>query len=172
MTMRTLAEMDQEITLLKERLDAGLGPHVELIQAAYDPTGALIEGPHTELVVATTHPLGQSFAEWMAVVSGLPSTVVDPGVARDAPCVRFELGEGHLPLVFQKGISGALNEENQALYCSQGYEDLPLDPADQERLRAFRESAVKCSTPETGTTPSSINEYFACIGGELLDRGL
>lgn len=117
-------------------------------------------------------PPGVSLPEWISGISGSPGIVVDAGKARATPCIRMELGEGDPPLVYSPGIIGPLDEEQQALYCQEGYEDRSLSEAHQERLRAMSEAARECSVEAREVAPTEqIEAYFGCMGRELKAGG-
>lgn len=159
---------------LEARVAALAGPHIEVSTAAYGPTGELVEGPHAEIVAAEGPPPGQSVAEWISTLHDLPGFVIDPGRARSTPCIRAELPGGEKPIIFSPGISGPLNEEQQALYCQSGYEDYRPSEERWKRMVALHESANVCATESRGL-PSEEERmigYHACMGRELRQRGV
>lgn len=118
-------------------------------------------------------PPGLTTAEWAPGAFGSPGFVTDPGRARSTPCIRLELGEGHAPLVYSKGIVGALDEEQQALYCQEGYVDRAITEAQRDRLQAFATAAHECSTEAKAAEPQQhMAAYFSCLGRELKAQGV
>lgn len=181
-------DLDERVATLESRLDemsANLsrlsGPHVQLSAGAMGEQGQMVEGPHAELVLAEGPGPGQTLGEW---ISGLvcggsdvgrraPGIIVDAGIARSTPCIRAALPNGG-SLVFSRGIVGALDSDQEALYCGSGYQDYTPDPTACARLEALREASRSCST-EISTLPDGedrIAPYYACIGRELRERGV
>ncbi len=173
-------DMQQEIGDLKSRMDdldakinALLGPHTQEVLQSVDPAGAVVEGPHTEIILSEGPPPGMSPADWLSGINGSPGILVDPGIARSTPCLRLELGANYRPLVYSKGIVGALDEEQEDLYCQEGYESRQATPEQVERIEALREAAHDCSVEAHGdTTEQHIQAYFSCLGKELRSRGI
>ena len=116
---------------------------------------------------------GLTSAEWAPGAFGSPGFVMDPGRARSTPCIRLELGEGHAPLVYSKGVVGVLDDEQQALYCQEGYVDRPITEAQRARLEAFAMAAHECSTEAKAAAPEELlPAYFSCLGRELKAKGV
>ena len=151
---RGLADLDRRMGGLEQGGTMPGGVTVEAVEAQVDIVGAQVTG---------TPPPGMSIPEWISSLSGSPGIVVDPGKARSTSCIRMELGEGHKPLIYSPGIVGALDEEQQALYCQEGYEERHITPKQQERLEAMSTAAKLCS--------KHIDSYFACLGRELKAKG-
>lgn len=165
--MSTLEQLAQSVADLDRRmgeLEQGGASRgdvtVETVEAQIEIVGAQVTG---------TPPPGMSIPEWISSISGSPGIVVDPGKARSTPCIRMELGEGRKALVYSPGIVGALDEEQQALYCQEGYEERPITPKQRERLEAMGTAAKLCSLESTESPDASrlIDDYFACLGREL-----
>lgn|SRR5487761_1743327 len=110
-------------------------------------------------------------------ISQSPGLVVDPAVAREAPCVGYQLrGEGAEPdLVFVKGVVGALDQDQVQSFCSE-IEVRDLSPEQRERLAAFSEAAEVCKAEvadlPSGTDPGDkLPAYLGCMGTALRERG-
>jgi len=116
---------------------------------------------------------GELVADWVSGVSGSPGIVVDPGVARSTPCTRIDLGDGMKALVFSKGIIGALDKEQQALYCQLGYTEQEATPKQRERISNLSQAAKLCSAETAGIvhTEEHLTKYFSCLGRELRAKG-
>lgn len=118
-------------------------------------------------------PPGLATAEWSSGAFGSPGFLTDPGRARSTSCIRLELGEGHAPLVYSKGIVGALDEEQQALYCQEGYVDRAITEAQRQRLQAMATAAHECSVEAKAAEPQEhMAAYFSCLGRELKAKGV
>ena len=100
--------------------------------------------------------------------------VLDEAVAREAPCIGYELrGRGAGPdLVFAKGIEGPLSEDQVEMFCSD-IRIRDVSPDQLERLSAFRESAELCSeeVDETYDRGDRLEPYLSCMSRELRERG-
>jgi hypothetical protein len=132
--------------------------------------------PEEPVVEAAPEPTEADIAPF---VSGPPSIgdflspspagiVVDPAVAKDAPCVAFELGGDGADadrLVFVQGIVGPLDEEQIATFCDVvAIKD--LSPELQARLAAFRDAADACKSEGSG-----LEQHLGCMSKELHKRG-
>jgi hypothetical protein len=119
---------------------------------------------------------GDNPAEWASGFRGSPGLVMDPGVARSTPCIIMNMGPGRRPYVFSRGVVGALDEEQQALYCQDGVEERFPSEKQQARMVAMEEGAHTCSEevkahPPT-EAPDALAVYFSCLGRELRSRGV
>lgn len=131
--------------------------------------------PSTEerLTALEAQAEGTSIAVWISSLGGSPGHVVDPGVARSTSCLGIELGEEHGRLVYSKGVVGALDEEQRALYCQQGVEAREATPEQKKRLVAMESAGKACGTKATGDdTHQHISAFFTCLGDELRSRGV
>jgi hypothetical protein len=172
MTTLTLQELDTRVTELEQHVARLSGEHVEIVEATVSPTGEVKEELHAELVKAEGPPPGMTVTEWLSSMTGSPGIVVDPTKARATPCIRMELGEGRKDLVYSEGIIGALDEEQKALYCQEGYTEREVTPAQRERIETMERAAKSCSTEtEHLEAPERIHSYFACLGRELKSKG-
>ena len=168
-----MAGMESRLNDIEAQIQRLTGTHVELVAATVGVGGEITEGPHAEVVVAEGPPPGMTLAEWVSGISGSPGIVVDPGVARSTPCIRLSLGEGSHPLVYSRGIIGAMDEGQEALYCQEGYEDREASAAQKERLAAMKQAAQTCSQEAGGaTTQEHLESYFSCLGRELKRQGV
>jgi len=99
--------------------------------------------------------------------------VLDEAVAREAPCIGYELhGRGAGPdLIFAKGVEGPLAEDQVEQFCSD-IRIRDVTPDQLERLTAFRESAAFCSG-EVDDAPRGdrLEPYLSCMSRELRERG-
>lgn len=114
--------------------------------------------------------------------SGRRAVVIDPELARSAPCVAFELGaadispitpEGGERLVFVQGAVGPLDEEQQATYC-ETVAVRELSPELQKRLTAFRDAAEVCNAVMPVEMPEgtdALSMHLGCMAQELRERG-
>jgi rubrerythrin len=130
-----------------------------------------------ERVGSTTYPCslpGESVADWVSGITGSPGIEYQPEAATTEPCIRLNLGEGHKPLVFAKGIIGALDEEQIHRYCTKGFIDREASEKQKERIRIMSQAAKTCHTETQGIegTPEHLTRYFACLGRELKKKGV
>ncbi len=161
-----IAQIHSEMAVLS-------GPHVELNAGSIGPEGTIVEGPHAEIVVAEGPPPGMSLSEWVSGINGSPGILVDRDVAMATPCLRIELGPGERPLVYSNGIVGALDEEQQEIFCARGVETKQASPEQKARLGIMREAAHTCSREAAGeTTQEHLENYFMCLGRELRNKGM
>jgi len=116
-------------------------------------------------------PWHDTATDFLPSMEGSPGIVVDEGVARAAPCTRFDLGEGK-ELVFSKGVVGGLDEGQRALYCPETITQ-PLSEEQQRRLRGWRESADVCKG-EIAEIPKGekLQPWLGCMSRELSARGM
>jgi len=162
----------ERLTALEAQVARLAGPHVELVASEVGPGGQIIEGPHADVVVAEGPPPGQSVADWISSLGGSPGFVVDPGLARATPCIVIELGAGRSSLVYSKGIIGALDEEQKALYCADGIEPREISDAQRERIAVMESAAKGCSEATTGKEGQDhLSAYLSCMGSELRAKG-
>ncbi len=170
--MRSLDELDDAVKSLEDQVAMLSGEHIHLIGGIVTPAGEFIEEPHGEIVAAEGPPPGQSVSEWINGLYGSPGIVIDEERALSTPCIRIELGEGRKPLVYSHGIIGALDDEQQQVYCASGYIERPLTPKQQERLATMETAAKKCSAETTGITGQEhVKQYFTCLAKELRSKG-
>ena len=171
-----MAQMKARLDELDAKVGALMGPHAQHVLMSLDPTGQEVEGEHTEFVLSEGPPPGVSVAEWVSGLNGSPGIVVDPGIARSTPCLALELGDGYKPLVYSKGIVGALDEDQVDLYCQEGLETREASPKQRARLEALREASHEChieAEPEKEHgSQAHLEAYFACLGKELRTRGI
>ena len=114
---------------------------------------------------------GQSVKDWVNIIEGTPGVVVDPDLARATPCIRIEM-EKDAHKVYSKGIIGALDEEEQALYCQGGFEDRALTEAQRDRMSTMQEAAGECKRQMEEKQPQDrVGSFFGCLGEELRNKG-
>ena len=112
---------------------------------------------------------GTSLAEWVSGLGGSPGIVVDEQLARTSPCTRINLGPGRKPLVYSAGVIGALDEEQQRLYCEAGVVEKEASEAQKARLQALATAARLCSleSREEKDPRRRLEQYFGCLGRQL-----
>jgi hypothetical protein len=103
---------------------------------------------------------------WLVESEVQDGIVVDAGVARSTPCTVIDLGDDS-ELVFSKGVIGALDEEQKALFCLRREVQRPSD-AQRRRIEAFREASRRCAE----TDQQSIVDRIGCIKRELERAGV
>jgi hypothetical protein len=131
--------------------------------------------PPSDAPPQTTEPIpGQNVAEWVSRIGGSPGIVVDDDLAKTTPCLRIDLGDGMSPLVFSKGIVGALDEKQIGQYCTLGFLDKSATPQQLTRLQSMSEAAHTChiDTQELSGSPDHLKAYFSCLGKELKKKGV
>lgn len=94
--------------------------------------------------------------------------VVDEALARESPCLAFEVGSRRL--VYARGVVGALDSEQQALYC-ETTEARPLTEREEENLSSWRRAAESCQ-PEAEQFPAGerLQPFLTCIQRERRRR--
>lgn len=105
---------------------------------------------------------GAQLADWLPHMYGSPGIVVDEGLARSSPCIRMMLKER--PLVWSKGIVGALDEKQQALYCGE-YIEKELTPAVKERIAAWHTATEVCKAEVESQEPGldRMERWWGCM---------
>jgi len=166
-------DMQARVEDLEAQVERLAGPHIELVRGSLGGGGAPAEGPRVQLVEAEGPPPGQSIAEWVSAIGGSPGFVVDPGIARSTPCIGYDLGPGHKPLVYSKGIRGPLDDEQQALYCQEGTALKEMTEKQRQRMEAFSTAASLCGHQASGTdTRSDLDNFWDCMGKESRKLGV
>lgn len=121
-----------------------------------------------------TGPGGPGVADFLSQTRGSPGLVVDPAVAREpTPCLCYEIESrsGHSQLCFHHGVVGALDKDQDALYC-QNKEIRPPTPEQKARLEAFQESADVCKASiQNVPKGEELEPWLACMSAELRARG-
>jgi hypothetical protein len=110
--------------------------------------------------------------DFLSQTRGSPGFVVDPGVARETPCLCYEIDNpNHSELCFSKGIVGALDKEQIGPYCPTK-EVKPLTPRQKARLEDFQAAADACKV-EIQDIPKGeeMDPWMACMHRELKARG-
>lgn len=121
-------------------------------------------------VEALTTP-GSQLEDWLPHMYGSPGIVVDEALARSTPCVRMMLKER--PLVWSKGIAGALDEKQQALYC-ESYIDKEPSPAMKERVAAWQAATEVCKAEVAQEEPGldRMQRWWSCMHREASGSAL
>lgn len=126
-----------------------------------------------EVVTGVVGPASQvGTLDFLSQTRGSPGFVVDPGIARETPCICHEIDNPeHSELCFSKGIVGALDKEQITLYCPTK-EVRPLTPAQKARLEDFQASADVCKG-EIQDVPKGeeMEPWLSCMSRELRARG-
>jgi len=113
------------------------------------------------------HDGSPSALDFLSVLGSSPGYVVDEALAREAPCVAFELGTTRL--VFSRGVVGSLTDDQQALYCSVTQ---TREPSEDQRARilALQESAESCRAAVDDDAEGQIQPWLRCLREELRAR--
>jgi hypothetical protein len=154
-----------ELAHIKDKLRrAAPGPSATALKARFKAMS-----PAPMVVHATPEPEPATVSAVVDQLNGGDGVVVDEAVAREAPCVAYELGTRRV--VFSKGIVGALDLDQQALYCAET-EVKELSPKQKARLEAFRAGAESCHT-STSALPKGerLAPFLGCLSEELRKRG-
>ncbi len=174
-------EMRRKLTEIRdeEKVHAGeFGDMLDQLDAPYDPAifeqevsgGTFGQTPQGTEAISEDH---SEVAHWISGLGGGPGIVSDPGKARSQPCIRYELGAGHEPLVFQKGIIGPLDENQTAEFCAMGFDEVRPTERQAQRMRVLPEAAHECSL-EVKDVPKDrhIDAYYTCLEKELRSKGV
>ncbi len=126
-----------------------------------------------DVITGTIGPAGTvGTLDFLSQTRGSPGFVVDPGVARETPCLCYEIDNpNHSELCFSKGIVGALDKDQIGSYCPT--KDVkPLTPRQKARLEDFQSSADACKL-EIQDIPKGeeMDPWMACMHRELKARG-
>lgn len=116
----------------------------------------------------TGSPSGLQF---LSTLQGRPGFVTDEGLARESPCLAYEI-DGRQKLVFSRGIVGPLNDEQQAIYCETVEAVKPSDSL-MARLEGFQEATIACRAELAELEPGEdLEPGLACLSRELRSRNL
>lgn len=160
--------------LFREKLSKTKG-NPQLTSSALPGLGERVSQLERRLTVVEeqerSEPWHDGLVATLPSLEGSPGFLVDPGVARATPCTRIELGEGR-EVMFSKGIVGALDEEQKALYCPETITK-PVSPKQQERIRAFQDAAQTCKG-EIESVPKGerMRPWIECMSREARSRGV
>lgn len=93
--------------------------------------------------------------------------VVDAGLARSSRCTRLALGSR--TLVFSPGVIGALDAEQEALYCAEGFDEMGGPPELGDRLQMLEGLAAACVAETEGIEDPAerLEAYFTCLGEKI-----
>lgn len=145
--------------------DAGAGRTAEAAAPTPEPE------PEPDVAPAPFHGgATPGVIDFLGQHRGSPAYVVDEAAARDSPCVAYEVATKRR-LVFSPGVLGALDEEQEALYCTR-VEQRHLSPAQHRRLEDLAAAADTCKL-QVAEAPSDqrLEPYLACLEAELKERG-
>jgi hypothetical protein len=110
--------------------------------------------------------------DFVSQYRGSPGFLLDEARARETPCLCYELeSQRGRELCYSKGIIGALDPEQEALYCPTK-EELQLTPAQRARIEAFQAGADTCKAAVQDLPEGTrLEPYMACLHTELKERG-
>lgn len=120
---------------------------------------------------ATAEPLDDELVESLGAAEFSPGFVTDEGVARATPCACFELGSDK-HLCFSKGVIGALDEGQQALFCPER-KVKPLSEGQRRRIEGFKQANRTCKE-RTEDLPKDERDaaFRICMETELIATGI
>lgn len=117
---------------------------------------------------------GPGVADFLSQTRGSPGIVVDPAVAREpTPCLCYEIESrsGHSQLCFHHGVVGALDKDQDDLYC-QNKQVRPPTPDQKARLEDFQSAADTCKASiQDVPKGQELEPWLACMSAELRSRG-
>jgi hypothetical protein len=150
----TLERMHTELLAISNR--------VSLLEARATGEGPFVEGERPTI------------ADWVnhGVYGGSPGIVVDEVEARETPCVCYELhGEHERELCFSRGVVGALDDEQKALFCPTTERREPT-PEQRARIEAFEAAASACKPLEEQQPHGEqrLEVWLSCMARELKSR--
>lgn len=120
---------------------------------------------------AAAEPLDDELVESLGAAEFSPGFVTDEGVARATPCACFELGSDK-HLCFSKGVIGALDEGQQALYCAER-KVKPLSDEQRRRIEGFKRATRTCKERTEDLPKGERGAVFrTCVETELIDTGI
>ena len=165
--------MPDELELRLHRLEDRLN----LVEQALEAWAMEEEkiGTSAEIAVPPEESLHNGVPWWLPEYrhgkDELGGIVVDEGVARNTPCLRYDLGNSS-ELVFSKGVVGALDDLQKALYCpSTVTKETP--PELREHLNQAREGIETCKAQIAGLPEGEkITAWIKCIEREWRRRGI
>ena len=98
-----------------------------------------------------------------------PAILVNAEVAYSTPCTRLNIRPGHAPLIYSKGMMGALSQEQISEYCTEGFVDLQATEELRERLEVLSTSTHRCARETEGieNARSRTDAYFSCLSREI-----
>lgn len=114
---------------------------------------------------------GSHADDWLPHLYGSPGYVVDEGLARSTPCVGYRLDGGEL--VWSKGITGALDEKQRALYCGEMvWKEEPERL--KQRVAVFKQAATVCRDRVAALEDpvERLVAYRQCMSEEARARGI
>lgn len=116
-------------------------------------------------------PWHSNLSDFLPAMQGSPGFVVDEGVARATPCTEIEL-DGGRSIVYSKGVVGALDDAQKALFCAETIKK-PVSEPQRQRISAFQDAADTCKgeiaeIPEGDRLPP----WLSCMAREARQRGV
>lgn len=116
-------------------------------------------------------PLDDELVESLGAAEFSPGFVTDEGVARATPCTCFEMGSDK-HLCFSKGVIGALDEGQQALFCPER-KVKPLSDEQRRRIEGFKRATRTCEERTEDLPKGERGPAFrACVETELTNAGI
>lgn len=122
-----------------------------------------------------TNSEGTKIENWMQEAFNAPGTidgiVVDEGKARESDCRRIALGDSS-HLVYSKGIVGALNHDQEKLYCT-NITDVDIPPEVAARTKILRDATIICQE-QVHDLPADerLAIFMPCLVREAKKKGL
>ena len=117
-----------------------------------------------------------SLGDFVSQMNGSPGYVVDPAIARESPCIGYQLqanaaADAEPDLVFSKGVVGALDRDQIEQFCPT-IESRPLSDAQRERLAAFTDASEVCKVAVSDVPQGErLEPFLGCMSQELHQRG-
>ena len=120
---------------------------------------------------AAAEPLDDELVESLGAAEFSPGFVTDEGVARATPCTCFEMGSDK-HLCFSKGVIGALDEGQQALFCPER-KVKPLSEGQRRRIEGFKRATRTCQERTEDLPKEERGPAFrTCVETELTSDGI
>lgn len=106
---------------------------------------------------------GDPYSWLLSAATDREGVVVDPGVAREGPCIEVDVGGAGVALVYHQGVIGLLSDDQQAMFCMEREIHRP-DELQRDRIRIFKEASAACSGESTA------GARIACLSREITLR--
>jgi len=136
-------------------VEGAIAEHERALEALYTR--------HEQLTGGRAEPHVDDPLQWLLAAAVPAAVVVDVGVAREGPCQVVDLGAAG-QLAYHHGVVGALNADQQALYCLER-EVLQLTPERRARIAGYQQAAASCAGG------GAVDERLGCLVRELERRG-
>lgn len=164
-------ELNRDMYMIFDELDS-LSQKVQNIEMG---TSRVVQGPGHDIVATVDQgndAPGLDIAEWIPSATGQSGIVHDPGTARSTPCLGYEVSPMRR-LVFSQGVVGGLDNDQQALYCAEGIQMLPIGERLKERLNVYSNAADTCSvTVQPIPKGERLEPFLSCMSREIRNKGL